>query len=117
MIKIDNLTISYDGKRAVSELSLELVPGEITGLVGESGSGKSVTALSVMGLLSREANIESGKVCFDDEVIFDAEKGKDEKLLRSYRGKLMSMVFQEPMTSLNPTMKVGPQVEEQLLFL
>ncbi len=116
MIKIDNLTISYDGKRAVSELSLELVPGEITGLVGESGSGKSVTALTVMGLLSREAKIESGRVCFDDEVIFDAEKGKDEKLLRSYRGKMMSMVFQEPMTSLNPTMKVGPQVEEQLLI-
>jgi ABC-type oligopeptide transport system ATPase subunit len=61
--------------------------------VGESGSGKSVTALTIMGLLSREAKIESGKVCFDDEVIFDAEKGKDEKLLRSYRGKLMSMVF------------------------
>ena len=58
MIKIDNLTISYDGKRAVSELSLELIPGEITGLVGESGSGKSVTALTVMGLLSQTSRAE-----------------------------------------------------------
>lgn len=116
MIKIENLTISFSGKKAVSNLSLDLMPGEITGLVGESGSGKSVTALSIMGLLSGEACIETGRISFDERVIFDAEKPKDEKLLRSYRGQSMSMIFQEPMTSLNPTMKVGPQVEEQLLI-
>ncbi|MBR1860755.1 MAG: ABC transporter ATP-binding protein [Lachnospiraceae bacterium] len=116
MISIDGLTISFDGKKAVSGISLELRPGEILGLVGESGSGKSVTALTLMGLLSDEAVMESGKVTIGDTVILEAGKKPDEKLLRSYRGSHMSMVFQEPMTSLNPTMKVGPQVAEQLIL-
>ena len=71
MIKIENLTISFSGKKAVSNLSLNMMPGEITGLVGESGSGKSVTALSIMGLLSGEACIETGRISFDEKVIFD----------------------------------------------
>lgn len=116
MIKIENLTISFDDKKAVSDISLEIKPGEILGLVGESGSGKSVTALSLMGLMSHEAVLESGRVTFGDTCLLKAGEKPDEKLLRSYRGKHMSMVFQEPMTSLNPTMKVGPQVAEQLLL-
>ncbi len=116
MIKIDNLTISFIGKTAVDNVSLEINPGEILGLVGESGSGKSVTALTLMGLMSDEAYMESGEVTFGDEVILKAGNTPDDNLLRSYRGSRISMVFQEPMTSLNPTMKVGTQVAEQLLL-
>ena len=116
MIRIDNLTISFSGKKAVDNLSLALEPGEILGLVGESGSGKSVTALTLMGLLAAEAEMESGKVSFGDKVILEAGKKPDNALLRSYRGNNMSMIFQEPMTSLNPTMKVGTQIEEQLIL-
>ena len=106
MIRIDNLTISFLGKTAVNDVSLEIRPGEILGLVGESGSGKSVTALSLMGLMSDEAEVLKGKVTFGDKVLLEAGKTPDERLLRSYRGSRISMVFQEPMTSLNPTMKV-----------
>ena len=116
MIRIDNLTISFLGKTAVNDVSLEIRPGEILGLVGESGSGKSVTALSLMGLMSDEAEVLKGKVTFGDKVLLEAGKTPDERLLRSYRGSRISMVFQEPMTSLNPTMKVGYQVSEQLLL-
>ncbi len=116
MIKIEDLTISFIGKEAVSGISLSIAPGEILGLVGESGSGKSVTALTLMGLLSDEARMEKGRVIFDDTVLLEAGKKPDDRLLRSYRGNHMSMIFQEPMTSLNPTMKVGTQVAEQLLL-
>lgn len=116
MIKIEDLTIEFDGKEAVSNISLEIKTGEILGLVGESGSGKSVTALTLMGLLSGEAVMKSGKVTVGDTCILRAGEKLDDKLLRSYRGSHMSMIFQEPMTSLNPTMKVGPQVSEQLLL-
>jgi ABC-type glutathione transport system ATPase component len=116
LIRIDNLTISFLGIEAVSNVSLEIAPGEILGLVGESGSGKSVTALTLMGLFSDEAEVKSGTVTFGDKVLMEAGKPLDDSLLRSYRGSHMSMIFQEPMTSLNPTMKVGMQVSEQLLL-
>ncbi len=115
MIKIEDLTISFGKTVALNRMNLTLNPGEIVGLVGESGSGKSVTALSLMGLLSKEARIDSGRVLFDEVTLLEAGQPRDEKLARNYRGSRMSMVFQEPMTSLNPTMKIGHQVEEQLL--
>ena len=116
MIRIDDLTITFNGKAAVKDVSIEIRPGEILGLVGESGSGKSVTALTLMGLLNNEAKVESGTVTFNDRVLMRAGEKEDRDQLRSYRGSHMSMIFQEPMTSLNPTMKVGYQVSEQLLL-
>lgn len=116
MISIDNLTISFSGKKAVDGISLQIEPGEILGLVGESGSGKSVTALTLMGLLASEGVMETGTINFNGTCLLKAGVKPDQKLLRSFRGDQMSMIFQEPMTSLNPTMKVGPQIDEQLLL-
>ena len=116
MISIDNLTISFSGKKAVDGISLQIEPGEIMGLVGESGSGKSVTALTLMGLLASEGVMETGTIDFNGTRLLEAGVKPDQKLLRSFRGDQMSMIFQEPMTSLNPTMKVGPQIDEQLIL-
>jgi ABC-type glutathione transport system ATPase component len=116
MIKIDNLTVAFGKKDAVSNVSIEINDGEILGVVGESGSGKSVTALTLMGLENDEAKIVSGRITLDDTVLLDADKGIDRKLMRSLQGKAMSMIFQEPMTSLNPTKKAGVQVEEMLIL-
>lgn len=114
MIKIENLSVAFDGVEVVQNLNLDLADGEIVGVVGESGSGKSVSALTLMGLVSDEAQITSGRVLFDDVVLREAGKPCDKALYRKYQGEKMSMVFQEPMTSLNPTQRVGRQVEEVL---
>ncbi len=114
MIKIEDLSVAFGGAEVVKHVSLELRDGEILGIVGESGSGKSVTALTLMGLVSEAAQITTGRVLFDDVVLREAGKPWDSALYRKYRGAEMSMVFQEPQTSLNPTQKAGKQVEEVL---
>lgn len=114
MIRIDNLSVAFDGTEVVKNVSLDLKDGEILGVVGESGSGKSVTALTLMGLVAETAQITSGRILFDDVVLQEAGKPRDRALYREYQGAKMSMVFQEPMTSLNPTQRVGRQVEEML---
>lgn len=114
MIKIENLSVAFEGTEVVKNVTLELKDGEILGVVGESGSGKSVTALTMMGLVSETAQITSGRILFDDVVLREAGKPLDKALYRKYQGAEMSMVFQEPMTSLNPTLRVGKQVEEML---
>ncbi len=114
MIKIENLSVAFDGTEVVKNVSLDLRDGEILGVVGESGSGKSVTALTLMGLAAESAQITSGRVLFDDVVLQEAGKPCDKALYRKYQGERMSMIFQEPMTSLNPTQRVGRQVEEVL---
>lgn len=116
MIRIEDLSVAFDGTEVVKNVNLELADGEILGIVGESGSGKSVTALTLMGLVSQEAVITSGRILFDDVVLLEKGKMQDKGLIRRYQGSKMSMVFQEPMTSLNPTQKVGSQVEEVLLL-
>ncbi len=116
MIRVENLTVAFGGMEAVKNVNIELADGEILGIVGESGSGKSVTALTIMGLESQEAQITSGRVVFDDEVLLEAGRPRDKALMRRVQGSRMSMVFQEPMTSLNPTQKVGAQVDEVLLL-
>lgn len=116
MIRIEKLSVTFGETEAVKELDLEIADGEILGIVGESGSGKSVTALTIMGLLSREATIPSGKIYMGEELLLKAGKPQDKEGLRGYQGSRMSMVFQEPMTSLNPTQKVGGQVEEVLVL-
>lgn len=114
MIKVENLSVAFDGTEVVKNVNLELRDGEILGVVGESGSGKSVTALTLMGLVSDTARVTSGRILFDGVVLREAGKPLDKALYRRYQGAEMSMVFQEPMTSLNPTQKAGRQVEEML---
>lgn len=116
MIRIEDLTVHFGQTEAVKNVNLTIKDGEILGVVGESGSGKSVTALTLMGLESKEAEIVSGSITVDDVVLLEAGKPRNTALLREYQGKAMSMVFQEPMTSLNPTKKVGNQVEEMLVL-
>lgn len=114
MIKIENLSVAFDGTEVVKKVCLTIDDGEIVGVVGESGSGKSVTALTMMGLVSEEATITSGKIWYDDTLLLEAGKPRDKALYRNFQGSKMSMIFQEPMTSLNPTKRVGNQVEEML---
>lgn len=114
MIKIENLSVSFGKVKAVNDVSFEINKGEILGVVGESGSGKSVTALTIMGLLSESASVTGGRITFDGETLLEAGKPKNKALYRKYQGERMSMVFQEPMTSLNPTQRVGAQVTEML---
>ena len=116
MIKIENLSVAFEETLAVNQLNLEIYDGEILGIVGESGSGKSVTALSVMGLLSSEATIKDGSIRMGEEWLIKDGKAQDKERLRKAQGNRMSMVFQEPMTSLNPTQKVGRQVDEVLVL-
>ena len=91
-------------------MSLSIGAGEIVGLVGESGSGKSVTAMSVAGLLPRKQCEYSGSIRLDGEELLHADRER----LRRIQGKEIGVVFQEPQSSLNPLMKIGPQVEEVL---
>ncbi len=96
---------------AVDGLNLDIPKGKIIGLVGESGCGKSMTAKSIMGLLKYPGRIAGGSILFNDT---DLTQFKD-KELRKLCGNEISMIFQEPMTSLNPVLKVGRQVRETLL--
>lgn len=114
MVKIDNLSVAFEGTNVVENVSFEINSQEIVGVVGESGSGKSVTALTLMGLLSKEAVITSGQIVFDDTLLVCEGKSTDRDLFRKFQGNQMTMVFQEPMTSFNPTQKIGKQVGEIL---
>ncbi|MFX4272986.1 ABC transporter ATP-binding protein [Propionibacteriaceae bacterium Y1685] len=109
-LMIENLTVAF-GRRpaAVKELSLEIPAGGRMGLIGESGSGKSVTALAVMGLLDERAHVTGSITVAGQRVL-----GRPDRELSRLRGDTMSMVFQEPMTALDPTMRVGRQVAEVL---
>ena len=98
--------------KSVDGVDIELKEGSTLGIVGESGSGKSVTALSVMGLLmGTTGKIAEGEIIFEDQ---DLVKLSDEER-RKMRGEKISMIFQEPMTSLNPVMKIGDQITESIL--
>ncbi|PCM45742.1 ABC transporter ATP-binding protein [Marinobacter sp. ANT_B65] len=112
LLEITNLSICFDqGQKAVDSLSLSLQQGETLALVGESGSGKSITALSVLRLLDeRHASYPSGEVRYRGEDLLQAP----EKRLRQIRGREISMIFQEPMTSLNPLHSVEKQISETL---
>ena len=115
LISVDNLTIGFPSgknevKTVVDHISFDIKKGEIVGIVGESGSGKSMTSLAIMGLLSKDAIIQDGHVYLNGNDILRLSKEKRCHI----QGDDMSMVFQEPMTSLNPVMKIGAQVGEVL---
>ncbi len=95
---------------AVYDFDLTLNKGEIVGIVGESGSGKSMSALAIAGLLNRKSLTKTGSIIFDDVDLLSC----DRKLLREFQGDEISIIFQEPMTSLNPVKRIGWQVEESL---
>ena len=102
--------IAAKGRNAVDGVSFSLEEGEILGLVGESGSGKSVTAMSISGLLPRRQAEVSGSIKLGGREILQCP----EEELRKIQGDDLAVVFQEPMTSLNPVLRIGPQVEESL---
>ena len=114
MLQIEHLKITFPHAKghfeAVKDFSLHVEEGQVIGIVGESGSGKSMTAHAIMGLLDRESVQVSGSIRFEGVELLDLTRSQ----MRSYQGKDLSIIFQEPMTSLNPTMKIGPQVEEAL---
>jgi peptide/nickel transport system ATP-binding protein len=109
LLSIDDLSIRFGGTLAVDRLSLSLVPGESLGLVGESGSGKSVTALAILRLLGSAASV-SGAIRFNDLDLLTLAP----EPMRRLRGREIAMIFQEPMTALNPVMPVGEQIAEAL---
>mgnify|MGYP000814934712 CR=1 FL=1 len=112
IVQIEDLSVSFDGMEVVKHVNIEVNSGEIVGIVGESGSGKSITSLTLMGLLSKQAQVTSGKIIVDGEVLREADRPFDERLYRRFQGSRMSMIFQEPMTSLNPVLRIGEQVDE-----
>ena len=114
MLDIKDLRVHFrsepPGKDAVKGISLHMEPGEILGLVGESGSGKTVTAMALSSLLPNARAEITGKITVNGMDVFSATREE----LRALRGQSISVVFQEPMTSMDPTMRIGPQVEESL---
>ena len=114
MLEIRDLHVKFHNRdrEAVAGVSLTIRDGEILGLVGESGSGKSVTAMSVAGLLPRKRCDYSGQVLLDGTELLHADRA----LLRQDQGRDVGVVFQEPMTAMDPLMKIGRQVEEVLLI-
>jgi peptide/nickel transport system ATP-binding protein len=107
LLEIDRLTVCFGSKVAVNELSLRLEGGQVLGLVGESGSGKSVTALAVMRLLDAVGQVE-GEIRLEGANLL----GLAPEAMRKLRGREVAMIFQEPMTALNPVMCVGEQIAE-----
>ena len=115
VIKIDNLKTYFNTEdgvvKAVDDLSLSIKPGHTLGVVGESGSGKSVTSLTIMNLLAATAEIYDGTISFLGKDLVNISA----KEMRKLRGSDVSMIFQEPMSSLNPVHRVGDQVAEAIL--
>ncbi|MEN8907708.1 MAG: ABC transporter ATP-binding protein [Clostridiales bacterium] len=115
ILEVSNLNVSFkthNGKiKAIRGVDFELHKGETFAIVGESGSGKSVTAKVIMGILSKNGNIDKGKVIYKGNDLTKLNK----KELVKIRGKEISMIFQDPMTSLNPTLTIGYQILECLI--
>lgn len=115
LLQIQNLSIGFGDRKSIRtvlhQLNWEVYPNEILGVVGESGSGKSVSCYAIAGLLpANKAHIIEGKILFDDQDLFTLS----EKEWQHLRGKHIGMVFQEPMSALNPSMTCGRQIEEVL---
>ncbi|HXE06437.1 MAG TPA: ABC transporter ATP-binding protein [Acidobacteriaceae bacterium] len=117
LLRAENLAIAFAGHEAVRGISFEIAPGGALGLVGESGSGKSVTSLALLRLLPPDARV-SGRILFTRNAAgLDGPEALDllalkESEMRARRGREIAMIFQEPMTALNPVMRVGQQIAE-----
>ena len=104
-IKLDNSSLN---NTLLKNISFEIAKNEIVGLVGESGSGKSLTALSILRLLNSNTYNTSGEIIFNNKNILELNLNEVQKI----RGKKIAMIFQEPMSALNPTMTIGNQITE-----
>ena len=115
LVDISDLRVWFDTDQgemtAVDHISFHVNQGEILGIVGESGCGKSITSLALMGLLPKNAYASAEKINFEGENLIE----KDAKYMRGLRGDRLSMIFQEPMTSLNPVLTIGKQLTEVLM--
>lgn len=116
VLQVKDLTVSFrtgEGMvRAVRDISFDLYRGETLAIVGESGSGKSVTARSLMGILSPNAVVDKGSILYEDVDLLTLKEDQFHK----YRGNKLGMVFQDPLSSLNPIMKIGKQLTECMLL-
>jgi len=114
VLEVESLRVRFWTSRgivhAVNDISFSVSRGETLGLVGESGCGKSVTALAIMGILPRAARVSSGSVRLEGRELL----GLPDRELRSVRGKEIAMIFQDPMTSLNPVLTIGRQLRESI---
>jgi oligopeptide/dipeptide ABC transporter ATP-binding protein len=115
-LRVEHLVTEFatDGGvlRAVDDVSFEIAPGATLGIVGESGCGKSVTSLSILRLIQRPGRIASGKIVFEGRDLLSLS----ERQMRAVRGREIAMVFQEPMSSLNPVYTVGEQIAESIIL-
>ncbi|MDP9302992.1 MAG: ABC transporter ATP-binding protein [Actinomycetota bacterium] len=114
LLEVEDLRVEFSTRRgtvyAVNGISFAIAPGETLGIVGESGCGKSVTSLAILGLLAGNGRVRSGRALFEGR---DLIKLKD-RALRGIRGREIAMIFQDPMTSLNPVLTIGRQIRETL---
>ena len=114
LLSVEDLHVRFWTRRgtvhAVNGISFDIARGETLGIVGESGCGKSVTSLAILGLLARNGNVESGSAVFDGTDLIH----QSDRALRRIRGREIAMIFQDPMTSLNPVLTIGRQIREAL---
>ena len=108
-LEVENLTISFGGKTVVKNISFKLAAGERLGVIGESGSGKTLLALAIIGLLPDVATV-TGSVRLAGEELLNLS----DQQMSAYRGNQLAMMFQEPLTALNPLMRVGKQIAQPL---
>ncbi len=109
LLEVDRLSIYFRDQAVVRDLTFSVAQGEVLGLVGESGSGKSLTSLSILRLLDSAARVE-GAIRFEGQDLLTLKPEQ----MRHYRGRKIAMIFQEPMTALNPVMPVGRQIAEAI---
>ena len=110
LLDVRDLSVAFGDRTVVDHVSFHIAPGETLGLVGESGSGKSVTAFAILRLLQPPGRVAGGQVVFEGRDLL----ALSEREMRSVRGARISLIFQEPMTALNPVMRVGDHIAEAL---
>jgi oligopeptide/dipeptide ABC transporter ATP-binding protein len=114
LLSVEDLQVRFSTRRgtvhAVNGITFDIAPGETLGIVGESGCGKSVTSLAILGLLARNGRVESGAAVFNGTDLIR----QSDRALRKIRGREIAMIFQDPMSSLNPVLTIGRQIREAL---